>query len=342
MFRCLKATLALFLGALALTARADLVILQYHHVSDSTPPSTSTTVSLFEDQLAMIERLELDVEPLESATRRALDGELQQKPTVAITFDDAMSSVYTTAAPKLAEKGYPYTVFVNTDAVGGNGYMTWKQLAELNEREGVTLANHSHNHQHLVRKPGESEQGWRARMEVSLDTAQDILDDKLGSAPPLFAYPYGEFSTELERLLKERDWYGYGQQSGAVGAQSGATRLPRFPMADAYGQLDTLKTKLTSRGMPIDGNALPDGIIEENPPTLTFTLPENMDSNRLSCFASGQGGIDVSATANNRVSVMAPSAFNSRRFRYNCTYPAGNGAYYWLSQQWLDLSQPED
>jgi hypothetical protein len=40
--------------------------------------------------------------------------------------------------------------------------------------------------------------------------------------------------------------------------------------------------------------------------------------------------------------VQAAGAFNSRRFRYNCTYPAGEGRFYWLSQQWVDLGQPED
>ena len=70
-------------------------------------------------------------------------------------------------------------------------------------------------------------------------------------------------------------------------------------------------------------------------------LVEPIDANRLTCFASGQGRIDFDVTDGN-VEVKAPEAFNSRRFRYNCTHPAGDGSYYWLSQQWLDLSKPED
>ena len=43
------------------SAKADLVVLQYHHVDDSTPASTSTSRSLFEAQLQMIADLELEV-----------------------------------------------------------------------------------------------------------------------------------------------------------------------------------------------------------------------------------------------------------------------------------------
>ena len=334
--------LSAILSGAAMPAAADLVVLQYHHVSDSTPSSTSTSVSLFKGQLDMIEKLGLTVAPLESATRRALAGELDDEQLIAITFDDAYDSVYETAAPLLEEKGYPYTVFVNTDTVGGRDVMTWEELAEIIEKEGVTIANHSKDHKHLVQRPDESDEAWEARTRVSLDEAQETLEQQLGSDAPLFAYPYGEFSDDLKEALSERGWLGYGQQSGAIGKHSSNTRLPRFPMANAYGQLNGLETKLTSRSMPIDADALPDGVIEDNPPELRFTLPESFDPGRLNCFASGQGRIDFKASDDNTIKVQAASSFNSRRFRYNCTYPAGNGSYYWLSQQWLDLSQPED
>lgn len=328
---------------LAQPAAADLVILQYHHVSDATPPSTSTSRSLFRAQLDMIEQLELEVVSLESGTRAALAGELNDTQQIAITFDDAYSSVLTHAAPLLVERNLPFTMFVNTAAVGRNGYLTWEQLASLGEQPGVTIANHSEDHGHLARQPGETVETWRARATVSLDTAQDTLATRLGEAPPLFAYPYGEFSAELEALVAERGWYGYGQQSGAAGTYSSPTRLPRFPMANTYGQLNTLRNKLLSLAFPVDNATLPDGILDTNPPTLALSLPDNLDVARLTCFASGQGRIEVTGgTDRQRVEVQAPGRFHSRRFRYNCTYPAGNGRYYWLSQQWLDQSQPPD
>ncbi|MEP1216276.1 MAG: polysaccharide deacetylase family protein [Marinobacter sp.] len=336
-----RSLLMVSLASFALGAKADLVVLQYHHVSDSTPPSTSTSVSLFEGQMDMIEDLGIDVVPLESGTREALDGKLDGDKQVAITFDDAYESVYYSAAPELDKRGYPYTIFVNTDAVGSHGYMTWEQLDEVRERNGVTIANHSEDHGHLARRPDESQDAWAQRVENSLDTAQETLSDRLGIDVPMFAYPYGEFDEALEEKVAERGWLGYGQQSGAIGATSGATRLPRFPMANAYGQLNSLKDKLRSKALPVDANELPDGVIENNPPTLEFTTPSNISTDRLTCFASGQGRIDFE-TAGNTIMLKAPERFSSRRFRYNCTHPAPDGSFYWLSQQWLDLSKPED
>lgn len=342
----LSTVFAGFVIVAAPQAGADLVVLQYHHVSDSTPPSTSTTVSLFQGQLDLIEELDLEVVRLEPATRQALAGELDDEQQIAITFDDAYESVYDTAAPMLAEKGYPYTVFVNTDAIGGRGYMTWEQLEEFRQDENITIANHSKDHNHMVQRPDESEEAWRERSKTSLDAAQDRLDEKLGIDVPMFAYPYGEYSQPLEAMLEDRGWYGFGQQSGPVGSHSHRTRLPRFPMANTYGQLNSLKTKLTSRALPVDASKLPDGVMDsakdENPPTLSFRLPDSMDANRLTCFASGQGRVDFDVTGGNRISLTPPETFNSRRFRYNCTYPAGSGNFYWLSQQWVDLSKPED
>jgi peptidoglycan/xylan/chitin deacetylase (PgdA/CDA1 family) len=326
----------------SMTANADLVVLQYHHISDSTPPSTSTSTSLFQAQLDHIEKLGLTVDALPGATRQALAGELRDEQKVAITFDDAYESVFTQAAPLLHELDYPYTIFINTDAVGKQGYMTWEQLKELGDNPLVTLANHSADHAHLPRRPDESDADWRKRAEQSLDRAADALENRLGETAPLFAYPYGEYDEALEAMLAERDWLGFGQQSGAIGETSHNTRLPRFPMANRYGQLNGLKDKLMSKAFPVDAETLPDGIVEKNPPKLTLKLNRTLDTGRLTCFASGQGRVPVEVVNETTLTIQAPDTFSSRRFRYNCTYPAGSGSYYWLSQQWVDLSRPED
>ena len=326
---------------LAPVVEADLAVLQYHHISDSTPAATSTTPALFKDQLEMIERLGLEVVALDSGTRAALAGQLEDHRQIAITFDDAYSSVYQTAAPLLFERGYPFTIFVNTNAVGNRGYMTWDQLQQFADRPGVLIANHSKDHDHLAQKPGESDHQWQTRIASSLDGAQAELGERLGVSVPMHAYPYGEFDDKLERAIAERNWLGFGQQSGPIGATSSDTRLPRFPMATAYGQLDSLEDKLLSKALPIAADQLPGGVMTTNPPELTMTLPDSLDPARLTCFASGQGKLTVNADGQ-RVTMTADATFNSRRLRYNCTYPAGNGRFYWLSHQWVDLSQTED
>ncbi|WP_166265759.1 polysaccharide deacetylase family protein [Marinobacter caseinilyticus] len=328
--------------ATAAPAHADLAVLQYHHISDQTPASTSTRPALFKAQLEMIEQLNLTVVPLYTGTQQALAGNLADREQVAITFDDAYDSVWHEAAPILLEKNYPFTVFVNTGAVGRRDYMTWPQLQELAAKQGVSIANHSEDHGHLAQKQGESNEAWQSRIAASLDHAQATLIKKLKTIEPMLAYPYGEFDDKLENAVADRQWLGFGQQSGPIGASSSPTRLPRFPMATKFGQLDALKNKLLSKALPVDPGTLPSGVMQENPPALTLDLPDTLTPDRLTCFASGQGKIDDSRRQDQRVVVQAAQPFDSRRFRYNCTYPAGNDRYFWLSHQWLDLSQPED
>jgi peptidoglycan/xylan/chitin deacetylase (PgdA/CDA1 family) len=331
-------TLAIAL-ALPAGASADLAILQYHHISNNTPGATSTSPALFQAQLQMIEQLGLAVEPLFEATQKALAGDGGD--AVALSFDDAYSSVYSNAVPILTRLNYPYTLFVNTDTIGNNGFMTLQQLQELASTGLATIANHSAGHGHLASAPNEKVEQWRERVRQSLDGAQTLLEREFGSAPPMFAYPYGEFDAALEQQVNQRGWLAFGQQSGPVGATSSRTRLPRFPMANAYGQLQGLENKLLSKALPVSAKDLPDGIVSANPPHLRMTLPSGFTPDKLTCFGSGQGRIKVTADAQ-RAMVQAPAAFSSRRFRYNCTYPAGDGRFYWLSQPWLDLSRPED
>lgn len=325
----------------SLFAHADLVVLQYHHISDATPPSTSTSASLFEAQLDMISELDLDVVDLHDATDEVFSDNPPARQQIAITFDDAYESAYSKGADILQERGLPYTLFVDTAAIGNHGYMTWSQLQELARRDGVSIANHGEGHGHMARRPDEAEADWLKRITRSLDAAQAELQEKLDTRLPLFAYPYGEFDTALEAEIRQRGWYAFGQHSGAIGPLSGQTRLPRFPMANTYGQLNSLRDKLTSKAFPVDTSTLPDGVITDNPPTLTLPRVDEIQPSRLTCFASTMGQIEVQVS-DNTLSVQAPRPFNSRRFRYNCTHPAPDGGFYWLSQQWLDLSKPED
>lgn len=344
MHRLLKTIAIPSAAALCLAAptlQADLVVLQYHHVDENTPRATSTSPSLFEDQLDMINQLDLEVVSLLPGTQQALSGDMADSNQIAITFDDAYESVYRAAAPILAERGLAYTIFVNTDAIGSHGYMTWSQLEELAADDLVTIANHSTDHAHMARRPNESQEAWYQRTTKGLDQAQETLQQKLGSDVPMFAYPYGEFDEALEEEVRQREWLGFGQHSGAIGSYSHETRLPRFPMADAYGQLNSLRDKLLSKAFPVPAADLPDGIVANNPPTLSFALGDKLTAARLTCFASGFGRIDFDVEGE-EVTVQAPSENTSRRFRYNCTHPAGDGSFYWLSQQWLNLDAPED
>lgn len=335
-----------FLVALCpLTGFADLVVLQYHHIADDTPYSTSTKVSLFKAQLDLIARLGLKVVPLRKATLEALAGKTSSDNQVAITFDDSLRSIYTTALPILEKRHYPFTVFINTDAIDKHyqGYMDWSQVKALARSPLVSIGNHSADHGHLIRAPGESLQDWQQRVIGSISKGERRIAAETGRTPRLFAYPYGEYSPTLQSIIARRHWLAYGQQSGVIGPDSSPTALPRFPAANAFGKIAELKTKLLARNFPIPATARPSPLINRNPPVLSFPLPSGWKLGQLHCYASDQGAIPVRAEAGNRISTRAPRPFGTRRFRYDCTYPAGKQQrYYWFSQPWINPSSAPD
>jgi peptidoglycan/xylan/chitin deacetylase (PgdA/CDA1 family) len=69
----------------------------------------------------------------------------RSRPVVAIGFDDQYSSIYTTAWPLMQARGMVGTMYVQPQAVGASGRMTWAQLQEL-ANAGWTIGSHPMNH----------------------------------------------------------------------------------------------------------------------------------------------------------------------------------------------------
>ena len=55
---------------------------------------------------------------------------------ILITIDDGFKSFYNEAWPYLKENKIPFILFVSTEPVGKNGYMTWDEIKEV---EGLNL-----------------------------------------------------------------------------------------------------------------------------------------------------------------------------------------------------------
>ena len=69
------------------------VILQYHHVSDTTPKSTSITPNQFAVHLKYLKEKSFNVVPLSTLIDNIKNQQPLEDKTVAITFDDAYIDV---------------------------------------------------------------------------------------------------------------------------------------------------------------------------------------------------------------------------------------------------------
>lgn len=333
-----------------LSSRAA-VVLQYHHVSEDTPAATSVTPALFRQHMAHIKDAGYTVVALEDLVAQLKTGEVLPDKSVAISFDDGYRSIYEVAFPILKRYGWPFTVFVNAKPHDERHrqFASWEQLREM-AAAGATIANHSYSHSHMLRRlPGETEGAWRERIHEEVVRAEQSISRETGQAHRLFAYPYGEYDSAIQKLLAEMGFVAFGQQSGPLNPIDHLQALPRFPFGGPYGTIGDFRTKIASLALPLNEvQVYAGGQLSEEPllpadaarPQLVMQLKDEKIARRVQCFASGQGAIPVDAKGS-MVVAQAEKELPVGRSRYNCTAASGQpGRFFWYSQVFI-RKQPD-
>ncbi len=341
--------LALFLTLSAFSSQAA-VILQYHHVSDKTPDSTSISPQQFSIHLQYLQDNKFNVVSLpELITAMQLQRVLPDK-TVAITFDDAYLDNLTNAKPLLDTFDYPYTIFVNPGIINRNDnkkksqYLSWQQLKALAE-EGVTIANHGFEHDSLLRIPeGVSQTQWFNEQTALLLKAEDLIKQKTGQSWRYLAYPYGEYDIAVQAWVKANNFVAFSQQSGAVNMTTDLTSIPRFPVSQPYDKLSGLRDKLNSLAFTIklEGTQAKTVFTRQQAKEVTFTV-ETSDfyKSSLNCYVSGLGKQKITWQGDQRFTLKFSNDLPIGRVRANCTAAsiAKPGRYYWFSKPWFILKE---
>ncbi|CAA0090551.1 Poly-beta-1,6-N-acetyl-D-glucosamine N-deacetylase [BD1-7 clade bacterium] len=341
----------MFMGAACFVSAEDdspiidkqhAVIMQYHHVSSSTPHSTSISTELFTQHMEWLENNGFEVVSLATLVDTLKSGgKFDSDKVVAITFDDNYRSICDTAWPILRDKKFPFTVFVNTARVSETStYLcSWDDLRDIYQSGLMIVGNHSVNHPHMLDFDGfESSTRWRERIINEVVDAQAVIDREMGKQPRFFAYPYGEYNEMVEGIIRQLGYIGFGQQSGGVGSGSNFAALPRFPLSGSYSNLETMAVKMMALALPVDDvGSTPNPIFyssSNNPPQLAIHFSQKFN-HPLNCFLGTTGQpIKIKRTEYSLVT-QNTAAFNVGRGRYNCTAPSGvEGRYYWYSHQW--------
>ncbi|MBU2892035.1 polysaccharide deacetylase family protein [Colwellia sp. D2M02] len=350
MTRCILTLFLLFFHLSSFAA----VILQYHHVSDETPKSTSITPAQFEKHLQFLKDNHFKVVALSTLVEAIKAEQPLEDKLVAITFDDAYSNIATNAKPLLDKFNFPYTIFVNPAVINRNetnpasNSLSWAQLKTLAD-EGVIIANHGYEHHSLARIPTSeteqlTQQQWLTQQGTLLVKAEAIIKEKTGQSWHYFAYPYGEYDVATQKWLRELGYVGFSQQSGAVGLASDLSSLSRFPVSMPYDKISSLRDKLGSLPLAL-------GLKGENantiykygePKSITFNV-ENDDFYKagLNCYISGLGKQDITWHDDSSFSITFSKDLPVGRVRGNCTAASISepGRYYWYSKPWFILNE---
>jgi peptidoglycan/xylan/chitin deacetylase (PgdA/CDA1 family) len=326
-----------------LLAANHCVILQYHHFSDSTPAVTSVTLKQFDAHLDYLQHHDFNVLPLREVVAALVNNRELPDRCVSLTVDDAYISVYQHAFPRLQQRGWPLTVFVNTEAVdnGISSYMSWDQIGELST-QGVAFENHGHRHIHMIRRRGdESDDQWRRRIVNDIRKAQQRITKETGVAPALFAHPYGEYNPATLDIINNIGLFGFGQQSGPAWPGADFRALPRFPMAASYANMQSFITKINSLPLAVLSAEPADPLVplQQTRPSLILTLaPGSYSKSAIRCYVGGSDDValDWSTEIPGQLTVTPNFDLAPGRHRTNCTMPsAEKGRFHWYSHNWF-------
>jgi len=320
------------LGVAEAGAAGSAVVLMYHRFDEPEYPSTNITLEQFEAHITELKSGPYTVLPLSEIISRMKNGPDLPDFTVGISVDDAYASVYQKAWPRLKQAGLPFTVFASTARVGrSTAYMNWDQLREMSDG-GVTIGNHTVTHAHLPIHD-------KAIVKEEIAQAAEILEKELGTAPDLFAYPYGESSLAVEEVVRAAGFKAaFAQHSGAFDRSVNSFYLPRFALSEKYGHIDRFRMIIRTLPIPVTDVTPRDSLIADvNPPAIGFTVTG--DTSRLgsmSCFVSHEGRARIERLGSVRFEIRITKPMPKGRSRLSCTYRGEKGRFHWMGRQFYN------
>jgi len=193
-------------GGLSREGHQTVPVLLYHDFSKNRPGKMRVTEKVFEEQMRFLKENGYQV-----ITLAALLDFLELKEdippkSVVITIDDGWKSLYTIAYPILKKYGFPVTLFVYTDFVGGNKALSWGQIRELSQN-GFDIQCHTISHRYLTkRKKAETFDDYFAAVEKEVVMSRAVLQKKTGITCDCLAYPYGKTNGLVMALIRK---HGY-------------------------------------------------------------------------------------------------------------------------------------
>ncbi|MDA1166951.1 MAG: polysaccharide deacetylase family protein [Proteobacteria bacterium] len=307
-----------------------ILSLMYHRFDENKYPSTNIQMDVFVKQIEMIKNSNYDFYDIQKFIDNFNEPKNEKK--ILITIDDAFSSFYEIAWPFLKENKIPFILFVSTEPVGNNGYMTWDQIREVEKESFAYIGHHSHTHDYLIEKSDEE-------FINDIEIASKFFLKELGYIPNLFSYPFGEYSKFMKDYVAENFSFAFGQHSGVIDLNKDKFELPRFPINENYGELNRFKSIINF--FPLEyKNLIPEEkklTKANNPPEFQvefFEDQKNLDN--INCYSNEGNAWEKSNFnfLNNKLTIKFRDAFTPRRGRVNCSLN-DDGKWRWFGIQFV-------
>jgi peptidoglycan/xylan/chitin deacetylase (PgdA/CDA1 family) len=207
--------------------------------------------------------------------------------------------------------------------------MSWEQIREMRDA-GVAIGSQTHTHLHMATSP-------HIRNVADIAESNRRFVEELGTAPTLFAYPYGEMSLDARATIIESGFLAaFGQHSGVAHRTADQYFLPRFAFNENYGSIDRLRTAANALPLPVQDITPADPLLTQNPPNFGFSVAVTIDKlDQLTCYNSQQGRLNIERLGASRIELRFGKALPQGRSRINCTMPERDGRWRWFGRQFF-------
>ena len=305
-----------------------VVSIMYHRFNENRYPSTNIEIDIFKKHLEIINNSKFDFFNPKNFENKFDIPRKNKK--ILITIDDGFMSFYEEAWPILRKEKIPFILFVSTEPVGKNGYMSWEQIKEIDKHNFTIIGHHSHTHDYLIDKTNKE-------FISDIETANKIFLKNLGYIPTLFSYPFGEYSKFMKDYVSKNFKLSFGQHSGIIDINKDKFELPRFPINEKYGELKRFKSIINY--FPLEYKILkPEEKkigIENNPPKFSVEFFKDQKNLRnINCY-SNEGGVwekSITKLDGSKLYIEFKEGFVPRRGRINCSLN-DNGKWRWFGTQ---------
>ena len=310
-----------------------IITIMYHRFEENKYPSTNIRINDFKSHLEIIKKNEIKFINPSNFEEELINNIKQRK--LLLTIDDGYQSFYEKAWPILKDFKIPFILFVSTREVGKRGYMSWENIREIEKYDFVEIGNHSHTHEYLIDFTNEE-------IRKDLTNSLNIFKKELGKNSNFFSYPFGEYSTDLKKIVVDLGFkYAFGQHSGVVDQTKNYFEMPRFPINEKYGEIERFKTILKTLPFPFKSIQPENRYISDknNPPKVRIQFYENLNNlNNINCFSNEEDkwrNSKINFDGKYNLNIILEGKFVTERGRINCSLRENNNFYRWLGIQFV-------
>lgn len=136
---------------------------------------------------------------------RSLDFlEFSNEQSIFITFDDVFEDVFLEAFPILCKYHIPFCLFIATDLLNQEGYISVEELKAMKDKGDELLTIGSHTVKHSKLRTLKASESW-----YEMSESKRRLEALLAEEIEYFAYPYGNIAAVSKRERRNAKRVGY-------------------------------------------------------------------------------------------------------------------------------------